>query len=71
MLNITTRTRAKARPAELTITTLDDVDAAREAILAELGTTEAQLRQTRQVRSATELRALRRLDDLVWAERGI
>lgn len=71
MLNITTRTRAKARPAQLTITTLDDVDAAREAILAELGTTEAQLRQTRQVRSATELRALRRLDDLVWAERGI
>ncbi|TRY17422.1 hypothetical protein FOJ82_12875 [Tessaracoccus rhinocerotis] len=71
MLNITTRTRAKARPAQLTITTLDDVDAAREAILAELGTTEAQLRQTRQVRSATELRALRRLDGLVWAERGI
>lgn len=71
MLNDTTRTRAKARPAPLTITTLDDVDAAREAILAELGTTEAQLRRTLGRRTAAELRALRRLDDLVWDERGI
>ncbi|GAB3814457.1 hypothetical protein GCM10028820_10440 [Tessaracoccus terricola] len=71
MLNDTTRTRTRVRPATFAITTLDDVDAARAAILAELGTTEADLRRADGVRTAPELSALRRLDELVWAERGI
>lgn len=71
MLNNTTRTRSRIRTATTTITSLDDVAAAREAILAELGTTETLLRLAGGERTTAELQALRRLDELVWAERGI
>lgn len=70
MLNDTTRTRTRIRPVALKIDTLDDVDATRAAILADAGTTEDRLRSTTGVRSAAELTALRRLDELVWATRG-
>lgn len=71
MLNDTTRNRARILTTSPTLTTLDDVAAARAAVLAELGTTEAQLRVAGGPRTARQLRALRRLDELTWAERGI